>query len=166
MRGLAAVLLCLTAIPLFAKWEACPTTCNPPTSIVSGLSRLPLYSVPVRFKEEVKSGGGVFWLFVRVNPPPACTPAQQANTDDRLFGCGAKATEVLFRSPRVRATTTRLTTLAMTTATNDAVLMVRPPWCPMLLPDSFYSDEQREQCAAYDAAIGLETGPRERRAKN
>lgn len=162
MRTLAAVLLFIAALPAFAAWEACPTTCTPPTGIVSGLSRLPLYSVPVRFKEEVKSGGGVFWLFVRVNPAPACTPAQLAEVSDRV-ACAAKVGDVLLRTPRARATAARLTALA---TMDNAVLMVRPPWCPMRLPDSFYTDEHREQCAAYDAAMGMETGPRERRAKN
>ena len=162
MRSLVFLLLSLAAVPLFAKWEACPTTCVPPTGTVSGLSSLPLYSVPVRFKEEVKSGGGVFWLWTRVNPPPACTPAQLANRDDAV-ACAARVGEVLMRTPRARSTGTRLATLS---AAAEGPSPSASPQCPLRLPDSMYTDEQRAECAEVLAAMGVETGPRERRAKN
>lgn len=102
MRTIAVLLLTIATFPLYAKWEACPSTCVPPTGTVSGLSSLPLYSGQVRFKEEQTVASGVFWLWVRVDPPNPCTPAQLVNLDDRLFGCGAKVGEVLLRTGRVR----------------------------------------------------------------
>lgn len=162
MRSLVFLLIAIVAFPMYAKWEACPTTCVPPTGTVSGLSSLPLYAVPVRFKEEVKSGGGVFWLWTRVNPPPSCTPAQLASRDDAV-ACAAKAGEVLMRTPRARSTGTRLAALSATSGEPSPSM---PPQCPLRLPDSMYTDEQRSECAEVLAAMGVETGPRERRAKN
>lgn len=102
MRATVAALLIFAALPALARWQACPSTCSPPTEIVSGLSYLPLYSGRVKFLREEKSGGGFFWLWVRVDAPPKCTAAQLVNQQDRDFGCGAKVGEVLLRTGRIR----------------------------------------------------------------
>jgi hypothetical protein len=44
----------------------------------------------------------VRWLWLRVDPPPACTPKQLTDPMDRVYGCGAKVGEVLMRTERVR----------------------------------------------------------------
>lgn len=159
------LLLIVAALPVFAEWEACPTTCRPPVGIVSGLSGRPLYAVPVTFGAEVMSGGVPVWTWTKT-ANFACTPAQMSERSDAV-ACAAKVGEVLMRTPRVRPFVVRATALALaSTGPWDPELVGPPRHCPLRLPDSAYTADEREQCDAYLGMIGLETGPRVRRAKN
>ena len=101
MRPIASLLLILAASSASARWVPCTSACVAP-STATALSSLPLYKGTVRFGGEVREGGTVKWLWLRVDPPPTCTQAQLANLQDRVYGCGAKVGDVLLRTERVR----------------------------------------------------------------
>jgi hypothetical protein len=104
MRTVAALLIIFAASSASARWVVCDSKCAVPAvgSTASGLSSLPLYKGTVRFGGEVKEGGTVRWLWLRVDPPPTCSQAQLANLQDRVYGCSAKVGEVLLLTERVR----------------------------------------------------------------
>lgn len=66
----------------------------------------------------------------------------------------------MFRTVRIRETTGRLTTDASLTI-DAAVPFTRGTirHCPMLLPDSSYTQQEREQCRMLDVLNGEVRGP-------
>lgn len=157
MRTITILLLTLTTLPTFARWESCPTTCTPPTATATTLSRLPLYA-SAKFSAEIRMSGNPMWAWTKT-APTTCTPAQLANKDD-AFVCNAAIGAVVMRTVRVRDSASRLTT--------ERALMLDPEvpitrgtirHCPMRLPDSSYSAEEREQCRVLDVLNGEARGP-------
>lgn len=151
MRIAAILLLTLAALPAFAKWESCPSSCSPPAT-ATALSRLPLYAGPVKFGGDAKGG---MWIWLKT-AAVTCTPTQQSERSDK-FACAAPIGAEMFRTPRVRNVADKLT---------GAVLMDRgrtsarqPEWCPLRLPDSAYGADERRQCAAVAAEMGEVRGP-------
>lgn len=140
----------LTAFPALAKWEACPSSCTPPAA-TTGLSvRLPLYAAPVRFGGDAK---GNMWVWLKTTPT-ACTPAQLAERSDQV-ACAAPVGRPMFVTPRVRQSTKALRADGRAAIDPDAPFTrgtIRH--CPMRLPDSSYSAEEREQCRVLDVLNG------------
>lgn len=104
MRVLASLIL-LVSLPLHAtSFEACPSTCTPPTGNVV-LGQLPPYDAPVKFGSEVKRGRDVTWLWVRVgNPSKPCTTQQATGKDPHdPIACKVKVGEVLLATMPIRA---------------------------------------------------------------
>lgn len=162
LRFWGVVVLVTLASSASAKWEPCPSSCTPPTGIVSGASpRLPLYNQPVKFLREIKVSGMPLWEWAKTASGPTCTPAQFVERSDKV-PCAAKIGDVVFRTMRVNITTTA----AKVSVTADAVVVREPAHCPLREPDSYYTSDEREQCAAYDAAIGRDVGPRVRVVKD
>lgn len=145
----AAIAIGGTALPGGTKWEFCPTSCSPPTGLVSGLTAFSLTNGNVRFGAEVRGG---MWSWIKT-VAVTCTQAQMADAADK-FVCQAPVGSEIFRGPRVRPKSTASAVLALDVAVDSSFAH-----CPMRLPDSSYTAEEREQCRKLDVLAAAMRGP-------